>query len=137
MRTSTAGRWHLSAACRRPGPIVATYQNFRPTVAQGSLVTQDYCQTKNPLTVYINGIDHLGMDVAKLFKNGRSQAVRLPKEYRFRGKQVFVRKVGKGVLLMPEEGSWEAMEESVALFSDDFLAERTQGQSEEREGLFE
>lgn len=77
------------------------------------------------------------MDVAKLFKNGRSQAVRLPKEYRFPGKQVFVRKVGKGVLLMPEEGSWEAMEESLAMFSDDFLIERSQGQSEEREGLFE
>jgi len=77
------------------------------------------------------------MDVAKLFKNGRSQAVRLPKDYRFPGKQVFVRKLGKGVLLMPEEGSWEGMKESVGMFSDDFMIERDQGEHDEREGLFE
>jgi len=39
--------------------------------------------------------------VAKLFMNGRSQAVRLPREFRFEGKQVRIRKVGKGVLLEP------------------------------------
>jgi antitoxin VapB len=77
------------------------------------------------------------MDVAKLFQNGRSQAVRLPKAYRFNGKQVLIRKVGKGVLLMPDEGSWDAMRESVGMFSDDFLTERSQGQPDEREGLFE
>jgi len=39
--------------------------------------------------------------VAKLFKNGRSQAVRLPKEFRFEGDRVRVRKVAGGVLLEP------------------------------------
>jgi antitoxin VapB len=39
--------------------------------------------------------------VAKLFKNGRSQAVRLPKEFRFRGDCVRVRRVKDGVLLQP------------------------------------
>jgi antitoxin VapB len=77
------------------------------------------------------------MDTAKLFKNGRSQAVRLPKEYRFPGNQVFLRKVGNGVLLMPEEGSWDSLIESVSHFSDDFLSERDQGVHEHREGLFE
>jgi antitoxin VapB len=77
------------------------------------------------------------MDTAKLFKNGRSQAVRLPKEYRFAGSQVYLRKVGKGVLLMPEEGSWDSLIESVSLFSDDFLEERDQGVPEQREGVFE
>jgi antitoxin VapB len=38
---------------------------------------------------------------AKLFKNGRSQAVRLPKEFRFEGDQVRVRRVKEGVLLQP------------------------------------
>lgn len=76
------------------------------------------------------------MDTAKLFKNGRSQAVRLPKEYRFRGDQVFVRKLGNGVLLMPAEGAWDSLEESTLLFSDDFLSERDQGTPERREGLF-
>jgi len=40
-------------------------------------------------------------DVAKLFANGRSQAVRLPQEYRFEGDQVRVRRMGSGVLLEP------------------------------------
>jgi antitoxin VapB len=40
-------------------------------------------------------------DVAKLFQNGRSQAVRLPREFRFEGDQVRVRRVAKGVLLEP------------------------------------
>jgi antitoxin VapB len=39
--------------------------------------------------------------VAKLFRNGRSQAVRLPKEFRFEGDRVRVRKVKEGVLLEP------------------------------------
>ena len=38
---------------------------------------------------------------AKLFRNGRSQAVRLPQEYRFRGDRVRIRRSGKGVLLEP------------------------------------
>lgn len=38
---------------------------------------------------------------AKLFENGRSQAVRLPRELRFEGGQVRVRRVGRGVLLEP------------------------------------
>lgn len=41
------------------------------------------------------------MTVAKLFKNGRSQAVRLPREFRFEGDQVRVRRHGRGVVLEP------------------------------------
>ena len=40
-------------------------------------------------------------DIAKLFQNGRSQAVRLPKEFRFEGDRVRIRRVGQGVLLEP------------------------------------
>jgi antitoxin VapB len=40
-------------------------------------------------------------DVAKLFKNGRSQAVRLPREFRFEGDRVRIRRVAEGVLLEP------------------------------------
>jgi len=39
--------------------------------------------------------------IAKLFKNGRSQAVRLPREFRFEGEQVRIRRVGRGVLIEP------------------------------------
>ncbi len=39
--------------------------------------------------------------IAKLFRNGRSQAVRLPREFRFEGDRVRIRRVGEGVLLEP------------------------------------
>ncbi len=46
--------------------------------------------------------------VARLFRNGRSQAVRLPQEFRFRGDRVRIRRVGRGVLLEPilEPNEW-------------------------------
>jgi antitoxin VapB len=42
-----------------------------------------------------------GRDIAKLFRNGRSQAVRLPREFRFQGSRVRIRRVNGGVLLEP------------------------------------
>jgi len=77
------------------------------------------------------------MDTAKLFKNGRSQAVRLLKKYRFTGDKVYLRKFGNGVILMPEEKTWDSLIESVELFSDDFLEKRNQGTHDQRERLFE
>ncbi|MDA0347690.1 MAG: type II toxin-antitoxin system VapB family antitoxin [Verrucomicrobia bacterium] len=77
------------------------------------------------------------MDTAKLFKNGSSQAVRLPKNYRLPGKQVFIRRLGKGIVLMPEVGSWDTLIESIHQFTDDFSSAREQGEVDERESLFE
>ena len=77
------------------------------------------------------------MDVAKLFKNGQSQAVRLPKEFRFEGTQVFIKRMGNAVLLMPEQDSWQVLFDSLDLFSDDFMEERQQPEQQEREDLFE
>ena len=45
----------------------------------------------------------MNRNTAKIFMHGRSQAVRLPKEFRLPGKEVRVRRVGKGVLLEPIE----------------------------------
>lgn len=75
------------------------------------------------------------MDTAKLFMSGRSQAVRLPKEYRFDGEEVFVKKVGEAVVLLPREDSWRTLYESVEDFSEDFMTERDQPTTEDaREG---
>ncbi|NLF97609.1 MAG: AbrB/MazE/SpoVT family DNA-binding domain-containing protein, partial [Candidatus Riflebacteria bacterium] len=41
------------------------------------------------------------MKTAKIFQNGQSQAVRLPKEFRFKGKEVFVKKIGNAIMLLP------------------------------------
>ena len=53
-------------------------------------------------------IERVGMmDTAKLFQNGKSQAVRLPKEYRFSGNEVSIKKIGEVVLLYPTGDKWE------------------------------
>ena len=63
------------------------------------------------------------METAKIFENGRSQAVRLPKRFRFSGEEVFIQKVGEIVMLVPKEIAWEVFLEGISGFSDDFLAE--------------
>ncbi len=76
------------------------------------------------------------MMTAKLFENGRSQAVRLPKEYRFNGEEVAVNKIGDIVFLMPQENKWEGFLSSLSLFSDDFMSDgRNQSVDQERETL--
>jgi len=77
------------------------------------------------------------MKTAKLFRNGRSQAVRLPKEFRFRGTQVFIKKAGNAVLLIPAQDSWQTLFDSLSQFSEDFMASRDQPEQQPREGLFE
>ena len=77
------------------------------------------------------------MKTAKLFQNGRSQAVRLPKEFRFRGNQVFIKKMGNAVVLIPDQDSWQTLFDSLHRFSEDFMASRDQPDQQEREGLFE
>lgn len=63
------------------------------------------------------------MMTAKIFENGRSQAVRLPKEYRFNGEEVAVNKIGDIVVLMPKESKWSGFLASLNLFSEDFLSD--------------
>lgn len=66
------------------------------------------------------------MKTAKLFKNGESQAVRLPKEFRFEGDEVLIKKAGNAVVLLPKKKSWDALVDSLDQFSSDFMADRGQ-----------
>ncbi len=66
------------------------------------------------------------MKTAKLFKNGESQAVRLPKEFRFPGKEVLIKRIGSAVVLLPKARSWETLMESLAKFPADFMETRGQ-----------
>lgn len=77
------------------------------------------------------------MDTAKIFQSGRSQAVRLPKEYRFEGNQVFVKRVGNAVVLLPYQNGWETLVDSLELFSDDFMSDREQPAEQTREEAFQ
>jgi antitoxin VapB len=61
------------------------------------------------------------METAKLFWTGRSQAVRLPKEFRFQGKEVRIRKQGKSVILEPVANDWAWLDEITGQLDQDFI----------------
>ena len=76
------------------------------------------------------------MTTAKLFRNGNSQAVRLPKEFRLSGNEVKIFKRGKQVILEPIEETWDLFFESLAEFPDDFMKEgRNQPAMQKRESF--
>ena len=77
----------------------------------------------------------IAVDRAKIFKSGNSQAVRLPKQFRLEGSEVYVKRVGRGLLLMPTDEPWASQVGSLGKFSDDFLEERSQPPLESREML--
>ena len=76
------------------------------------------------------------MRTAKLFRNGRSQAVRLPREFRFEGDHVYIKKSGDGVVLLPATRSWDALIDSLGKFTDDFMQERKQPKRQKRRKVF-
>lgn len=76
------------------------------------------------------------MTTAKLFQNGQSQAVRLPKEFRFKGDSVFIKKIGNTVVLIPHQESWQSLFDSLDQFSDDFMETRDQPEQQIRESVF-
>ena len=73
------------------------------------------------------------MDTARLFQSGRSQAVRLPKDYRFQGSEVAVKHFGNGVLLLPIDDPWQTMEAGLDAFEPGFVLERDQPEQQQRE----
>ena len=76
------------------------------------------------------------MQTARLFINGRSQAVRLPKEYQFNSENVYIQRIGEAVMLFPVDREWEVFLHGLNNFSDDFMSEgRFQGIDQEREEL--
>ena len=63
------------------------------------------------------------MEYARIFTNGGSQAVRLPKSCRFESQEVLVHRIGKIVMLMPKDDPWGPMLQGLSMFTDDFLKE--------------
>ena len=71
--------------------------------------------------------------MAKVFKNGRSQAIRLPKEYRVDCEEVYIEKVGHSLVIIPKEKSkWDIMRNAVEDFAG-FEFERNQPEQQTRE----
>ncbi|WP_315370260.1 type II toxin-antitoxin system antitoxin VapB [Oribacterium sinus] len=63
------------------------------------------------------------MKIAKVFKHGGSQAIRLPKECRISSDEVMVNKIGDIVILLPKQNKWDSFMKAVDMFSDDFMAD--------------
>lgn len=75
----------------------------------------------------------MSVAIAKLFKNGQSQAVRLPKEFRFEGKEVYIQRLGNKIILCEHKQSWDQFFSEDSAFGDDFLAQRDDEEPQERE----
>ncbi len=77
------------------------------------------------------------MYTGKLFENGNSQAVRLPKRFRMPGKEVKIIPYGNGVLLQPMEGDYSLLFKAAEMFSEDFMQHgREQPPMQERDTPF-
>lgn len=71
--------------------------------------------------------------VAKVFMNGRSQAIRLPKEFRFETDTVYLRKEGKDVIISAIETNWDVFFDQASAFDDNFMSETRDLPAQQRE----
>lgn len=89
----------------------------------------EHAGTDQSIVITINDIYQLprcDVDTARLFQSGRSQAVSLPKEYRFEGQRVAIKRVANGVFLFPIDEPWQLIEEALNLFDSDFEIQTSQ-----------
>ena len=76
------------------------------------------------------------MLTAKVFKNGGSQAIRLPKECRISSDEVMVNKIGDIVILLPKQNNWDSFMKAIEMFSDDFMKDgRARDKVQEHEAI--
>ena len=77
------------------------------------------------------------MTTAKIFPNGQSQAVRIPKEFRFENQsEVFIAKEGDAIILFPKTSKFDILFHSLGNFTDDFMTQRDQPAHDKREEMF-
>ena len=83
--------------------------------------------------IYINlYTGHMMGKTAKIFMNGRSQAVRLPKEYRFASDEVYIEKRGDKIIISAVQPGWDEFFDTVSVFGEDFLSDREDLPPQER-----
>ena len=71
--------------------------------------------------------------IARIFMNNRSQAVRLPKEFQFKTREVYIRKDGDEVILSPRPKNWSEILDSMPVASEDFMKDVEDLPAEERD----
>ena len=75
------------------------------------------------------------MTTARVFRSGNSQAVRLPKEFQVNASELYIKRVGDVLILLPKDDVWASLEKSLSMFSDDFMHKRDQPEQEPRGDL--
>jgi len=75
------------------------------------------------------------ISTAKIFTNGRSQAIRLPKEYRFSEGEVYIKKIDDIVIIIPKNKKFKILQNSLDKFSSDFMSSRNQPVNQDREDI--
>ena len=75
-------------------------------------------------------------ETAKIFTNGGSQALRIPKEFRYNTNEVMVNRIGNIMIVTPMNNKWSGLLQSLDMFTDDFMADgRGELPAQEREEL--
>ncbi len=73
------------------------------------------------------------IQTAKIFMNGRSQAVRLPKAYRFDTDEVYITKQGDNLIISPKKPNWDEFFDLKSVFDEDFLSNHADNPPQERD----
>jgi antitoxin VapB len=77
------------------------------------------------------------LKTARIFRSGNSQAVRIPKEFQLEGREVQIERRGDVLVLRSRRRSWDALSDSLAKFSEDYMsADRRQPRLEKRKKPF-
>ncbi len=74
----------------------------------------------------------MSIQTAKVFMNGRSQAVRLPKEFRVDTDEVYIYKQGENLIISSKKPTWDIFFDTASAFDDDFLKNRQDDPPQER-----
>ncbi|MFV1977633.1 MAG: antitoxin [Candidatus Scalindua sp.] len=75
----------------------------------------------------------MSVQTAKIFMNGRSQAVRLPKEFRFDTDEVYIARQGESIIISAKKPSWDDFFDTKSAFGNDFLQNRNDKKPQERD----
>jgi antitoxin VapB len=77
------------------------------------------------------------MQTATVITHGTGQSVQLPEGFHLDGNEVYVKHLGKSVLLIPKNADpWDLMADSLDQFSNDYMLDRSQPPQQHREGPF-
>ena len=78
------------------------------------------------------------MVTATIITRGHDQSVQLPDGFQLDTSEVYLKRVGRSVLLIPKDADpWELMAESLEQFTGDFMQDRAQPAEQQREAMFE